>query len=121
MNLGGGIGFWIRDNIEFEHINSPFIAKQIETATIKLPKLNSIIINVYRPFGDVNKFIADLTTHIKCLRKDYARYNICVAGDFNINLLTDTEESRSLIETFTLEGFIQTVTLPTRIMGQQRH
>ena len=115
MNIGGGIGFWVRDNIEYELIYSPFIQKQIESATIKLPKHNLLIVNIYRPFGDVGLFLNEIADHIKSLRKDFARYNICGVGDFNINLLTDTPDSRSLIENFTLEGFIQSVTLPTRI------
>ena len=43
MNLGGGVGFWVRDNIEYKSLNSPFITKQTETATIMLPKLNMIL------------------------------------------------------------------------------
>ena len=97
MNIGGGIGFWVRDNIEYEQIYSPFIQKQIESATIKLPKHNLLIVNIYRPFGDVGLFLNEIADHIKSLRKDFARYNICVVGDFNINLLTDTLDSRSLI------------------------
>ena len=104
MNLGGGVGIWVRDSIEYQEMSSPFTSKQIESATIKLPKLNSIIINIYRPFGNTQTFITELYEHIKSVRKDYSRFNICVVGDFNINLLTDTIDSRSLIETMTLEG-----------------
>ena len=115
MNLGGGVGIWVRDNIEYQEMSSPFTSKQIESATIKLPKLNTIIMNIYRPFGNTQTFITELYEHIKSVRKDFSRFNICVVGDFNINLLTDSLDSRSLIETMTLEGFIQSVTLPTRI------
>ena len=114
MNLGG-VGIWVRDNLEYTEMSSPFTSKQIESATIKLPKLNTIIINIYRPFGNTHTFITELYEHIKSIRKDFSRYNICVVSDFNINLLTDSLESRSLLETMTLEGFIQSVTLPTRI------
>ena len=120
MNLGGGIGFWVRNNIEYDVVYSPFIQKQIETATIKLPKHNMLIVNIYRPFGDINLFLSETSKHIKSLRSDFPHYNICAVGDFNINLLSDTVDSRSLIEDFTLEGFIQTVTLPTRIQGSSK-
>ena len=49
MNAGGGVGNWIREDIDFEIIKSPFKDKTIETLTMLLPDLDIIIINAYRP------------------------------------------------------------------------
>ena len=60
MNLGGGVGIWISDKTDFEQINSPFVDKIIESITINLLSLKTIIINLYCPFGDKRECYAKL-------------------------------------------------------------
>ena len=36
MNSGGGVGIWVREDIDFETITSPYVEKTIETLTILL-------------------------------------------------------------------------------------
>ena len=50
MNLGGGVGIWISKKTDFERVNSPFVDKIIESITIHLITLKSIVINIYCPF-----------------------------------------------------------------------
>ena len=70
MNAGGGVGIWVKDDTDFEVIDSPFIEKLIETQTILLPDLNICIVNVYRPFGDKDMFTKKLAAHIEKVMED---------------------------------------------------
>ena len=57
MNSGGGVGVWVREDIDSETITSPFVENTIETLTILLPDLEIIIVIVYRPFKDRDAFM----------------------------------------------------------------
>ena len=114
MNLGGGVGAWIRADTDYEVIKSPFKAKEIETQTLLLPDLDMIVINVYRPFGDKDTFISTLMSHLDKLIKEYPSVNIMMMGDFNLNLSNRTEHTETFIEDTINRGFLQQVTLPTR-------
>jgi exonuclease III len=114
-NAGGGVGIWIRKDLDFEIIKSPFIEKEIETITVHIPTLDIILINVYRPFGNYDNFIAELSSHISDCRKTFSHSDIMVAGDFNVDLDKQDRISHDLIDTMSMSGFIQQVTLPTRI------
>ena len=115
MNQGGGVGIWISTNLDFKIMKSPFTAKQIETATIKIPDKKLLIINVYRPFGEIYSFIEELRDHIKQLREKNPFYQMAIVGDFNINLLSNDIFANALLDTLTFNGFIQLVSKPTRI------
>jgi exonuclease III len=114
-NAGGGVGMWIRKDLDFEVITSPFTEKEIETLTIHIPTLYILLINVYRPFGNYDNFIAELISHISDCKRKFTHSDILVAGDFNVNLEKQDRISNDLIDTMSLSGFIQQVTVPTRI------
>ena len=114
MNAGGGVGSWIRDDIDFEIIKSPFKDKTIETLTMLLPDLEVIIINAYRPFLDKNAFLDQIIAFIAELKDKYPKHDIICAGDFNVDLTKQSNYSETLIEQMISHGFIQQVTLPTR-------
>ena len=107
MNLGGGVAIWVSTKLDFEIIKSPYKAKQIETATIKIPSKKLFVLNVYRPFGDKHDFIKELGDYIDKLQTDEPLYQFIVTGDFNINLLDMDDISASLLDTFTFRGFLQ--------------
>ena len=115
MNAGGGVGIWVKDDTDFEVIDSPFIEKLIETQTILLPDLNICIVNVYRPFGDKDLFTKKLAAHIEQVMEDEKNMDFIIAGDFNIDLLQDNDSRDKLIDTTVQMGFMQQITLPTRV------
>ena len=51
MNLGGGIGLWIRSDLDYDVIRMTSIDRTCEMQGIFLNDKNISIINVYRPFG----------------------------------------------------------------------
>ena len=114
MNLGGGVGTWIRADTDYETIKSPFKAKEIESQTLLLPDLDLIIMNVYRPHGDKDTFQDTLMSHLDKLILDHPTLNIIMLGDFNIDLAKRTEHTESFIENTIHRGFLQQVTDFTR-------
>ena len=113
MNLGGGVGVWVSNGIDFDVIKSPFKPKVIETCTILVPTKRLIIMNVYRPFGDKDIFYDDINLHIKNLKVKYPGFHVIAVGDFNINLINPDDDGNWLLELFTNEGFHRSVTEPT--------
>ena len=98
MNAGGGVAIWVKDNIAFTEIKSPFIEKEIETIAITLPGFKLSIINVYRGFGNAEAAIAKLTDFVDSIKTGDDK---AIVGDFNIDLLTDpggVDEMRALPE-----------------------
>ena len=115
MNAGGGVGIWVTEGTDFEVIKSPFIEKLIETQPILLPDLQLCIINVYRPFGDKDLFLTKLSAHVEHLLQEEKDTDIIIVGDINIDLLSDNTHSEKLLDSTIHMGFLQQVTLPTRV------
>ena len=115
MNAGGGVGIWVTEGTDFEVIKSPFIEKLIETQTILLPDLQLCIVNVYRPFGDKEMFITKLSAHVEHLLQEEKDIDVMIVGDISIDLLSDSTYSEKLIGITIQMGFLQQVTLPTRV------
>jgi len=81
---GGGVLIYVKDNIEFEIVDSPYIEGIIETCSIKIK--DTCITSLYRPpSGNKQEFIDRLLEWIESTRLT----KILIAGDFNINALND--------------------------------
>ena len=115
MNLGGGVGIWIRDNQDYDNIKMISIDRVCEMQAVSLHDLNISIINVYRPFGDMCVFISTLESNILAAKQKYPSNDIILVGDFNVNLLKSSCNTDSLLETTLGLGLIQQVSLPTRV------
>jgi len=115
MNLGGGIGLWIRKSLDYEPIKVRSIDRQCEMQAINLPDLNITIVNLYRPFGDIHVFFTTLDENLDLLAKEFPTNELIVVGDFNIDVGRCSALTSSISQ-LTLEyDLIQQVTLPTRI------
>jgi hypothetical protein len=114
-NAGGGVGVWIRKDIDYAVISSPFTEKQIETIAIHLTHLQILVFNVYRPFGDCISFINELHAFISQVKIKFPHSDLIVMGDFNIDLSKQDRIAEDLIDTMCTAGFLQQVTIPTRI------
>ena len=115
MNAGGGVGMWLKNNTEYKILSSPFTEKQIETQTIHLLDLNLVIVNVYRPLGNCVEFITEFIAHISQVRETHPADDIIVVGDLNIDLSQSTNRSDDLVDSMVTLGFIQQITVPTRV------
>jgi len=84
---GGGVIIFVRDNIEYEKYESPIIDGVIETTAIKVK--NTVFMSLYRPpSGNKQIFNEKLIEWIESTRDK----NIYIAGDFNINYLSNDKQ-----------------------------
>jgi len=103
---GGGTAIYIRDNISFTVLESPFIDGTIETCAIKLQE--TIFVSLYRPpQGDKENFSEVMTQWIE----NNASKKTIVTGDFNLNYLGNDKQKLEQIEHTTgLEFKIKSIT-----------
>ncbi len=91
---GGGSLIFIRSNLIHEKFESPYIEGVIETSSIIVN--NTVIVSLYRPpSGNKNQFVQELTSWIETI----GNKNIFIAGDFNINYLSEEVSYFNAIET----------------------
>jgi hypothetical protein len=118
MNLGGGVAIWVSENMRYESLSSPVIDKTIETQTILIPSIGTLLLNCYCPFGDKGTFIQMFTKHIKDIMGKYPNHDLIVVGDFNMDLLTPGKHANELVDYMANNGLLQHITLPTRVENQ---
>ena len=126
QRIGGGIGLYIRENLEYSERNDLNVFNDIveclfiEVTIIfnNLPK-NIVIGVVYRPPGqDINQFIElfhDILHKIKTERK-----SCYLMGDWNLNLLNYETHSNTAnaIDMIYSYGFVPLIDRPTRITNE---
>ena len=129
-NCGGGVGFFISENLTFTRHDFPnsFVPGVFESIWIKLKIYRNeyrIIGNIYRPNSYPkasptlhNRYLMDILTHLS-RSKDLNKCKIHLMGDFNLdplkfNVHGPTEE---FIDAMYSSGLIPTITKPTRIQG----
>jgi hypothetical protein len=122
---GGGIGFYVRENLKFK-VNydlSPFYERILETLTIELfyDKAKYFLSSVYRPPGNhptlndkelFNSFMTSFEIHLNSLKN----YNSFILTDSNINLLTidKSKNSQDFLDMMLSNGFLNLITKATR-------
>lgn len=80
-----------------DYINQLSIERQVEMAAVKLYESDLAIISLYRPpLGDVNIFLEQIDLALNFLIGLSINY-IIVAGDYNINFLTSSNENQTLL------------------------
>jgi hypothetical protein len=116
---GGGLGYYIRDNIICEHLSLNLDCKDVlEGCALTVKKC--LILNFYRPpNGDLNKFLAHFSEILTDCKQRFTKYTICVMGDLNIDVSkagkhAGTDRYISLMES---ELFESKNFLPTRVAG----
>lgn len=116
-SLRGGVIIYIKSNYEFKKVEClDKISQELhcEIASIEIVTLNSIIINIYRsPNGDINIFFEILTKLFNRVIK--LKRNIYIYGDFNIDILGDSEAKKyfcNLVQSYNYNFLINGVTRP---------
>lgn len=89
----GGVGIFLKNNIEFEVIDlSAYFAElHCEVACVRLASNKLVIIGIYRsPAGNVNVFLENFESIIKKILSKNCSYKIIIGGDFNIEMANPT-------------------------------
>ena len=116
-NKGGGVGFFIRSDVQYQAITMNSIERTCELIGVTIPKHKLAIIGGYRsPSTDPLEFTDYLVDGIRTVKTRYPRYKILVGGDFNINI---AETTSSATENLTIKlqnlGFACMINQPTRV------
>jgi len=91
---GGGVIIFIKNNIEYKEIDSPFLEGVLETCSIKIQ--NTILMSLYRPpSGPKNECIDKILDWTDQQRN----CNILIAGDWHLNIRSN---ERTYFDTLSL-------------------
>ncbi len=87
-NKGGGVAFFVREDLTFTIIPVPFLEKTIEQICIELLNNNTIILNIYRPPNpdNIEPFFKTFSETIDNLRKQRPNHDLIIGGDLNLDL-----------------------------------
>ena len=114
---GGGVGFFINNNYDYQTINVTQ-SEHLEQACTYISNINSYILNIYRPpRGDIPTFITQLKETIKTIKTSARAKNsdLIIGGDININILDSTNNNTTLLQDLTEEELlIPQISKPTR-------
>ena len=127
-NCGGGVGFFVNKDLEFEVLEeeSIFVAGVYESLWVKvnMSKNHSRIIgNIYRPntapranFKQAVEIHSSILSSIGKNTK-YSKCSVEIVGDFNIDLLQfqQHEQTNDFLELSLSFGLLPMITKPTRI------
>ena len=131
-NAGGGVGLWVKNNIEYEILNqiSIFEPNFFESQFIKVitgKNKFTIVGNIYRPntgpMANLGRFIETLDELLTKINNDPELRkceDIQIMGDLNIDLLQYKTHSLTgqYVEMLFSHGHIPLITQPTRIFGR---
>jgi hypothetical protein len=130
---GGGVGFYIKDNIDFKTLNnlSPFLKKEFESITIEINVYGkkTILSNIYRsPTPSTNTPASSLfdlflnrldrlDSHLHNLSQINSPSFIFLDSNINLLKLPNNQTSQDYLETIHSNGFLQVISKATRIAG----
>jgi hypothetical protein len=128
VNKRGGVcilansGVSFRSRPDFEKFNLELV---FECCGIQIEyPLKMIILYLYRPPNlakyVMNLFFEKLNCVLKMCRKYYPKYNIVIAGDFNINILVKSKISDEFLECLGAHLLCCHIDEPTRISSRSR-
>jgi hypothetical protein len=118
---GGGVGIWIKNDIDYEEIKEKNEVGIHEANTVRLTKLNIMITNIYRPPGDQTKFFEYLEDNLtKKEETKKPREDVIITGDFNIDLSQHTRQANILLSTTLEHDLTQRVTTHTRVTDKTK-
>jgi hypothetical protein len=120
MAGGGGVGFYICDNLKYKVINelSTFIDNEFESLTVEIMfnRKKIILSNYYRPpQANNDSFLLNLNRHLGSLY--HHNVNTYVFSDTNINLLKlpNSNLAKEYLDVVHSNGFLQLISKATRI------
>lgn len=116
---GGGVAFYIRNNLEYKILDEMTISENfIETLTIKVihKYQTHIIMNIYRPPRQnlTPPFYENIEKLIQFKDRKFPKSSLEVIGDFNLNIY-DEKIRDKFYEIAITNGLLPIVTKPTRV------
>ena len=116
---GGGIGFWVNENLSWRELADLDSFKEgvYETKAIEIrfqPDTLWCVLNVYRPpHGDWEEFFQLFNQQVHQISQIYK--NFVIVGDFNLDLLKETQVKIRYENLYSTINLKQVIVEPTRI------
>lgn len=114
---GGGCAIYVKENIEYKEVdlNSFCTAGIFEVTGIILPKLNMIIVTLYRtPDSNLTQFLNILDSFLSFLNEKYNKSQVTISSDFNINIIQNKPEVQEFLNILRSYNMYWLNTEPTR-------
>lgn len=115
---GGGVCLMIKDNIDFierKDIVKFSVEYIIEFCAIEIPKLNIIIIGLYRADRHMDIFHEQMNKLLRKLNSKDKNKHIVIGGDFNVNMKVKNKQSQDLTNIMHSFNLKQLIRKPTRV------
>jgi len=114
-NAGGGVGVFLRQDIEYKEIDLTFIPHDFETQALNLINTQYILINTYKaPRVKTETYIRHFSDLIRATRSNFPNKTIIIGGDFNIDLLKTNKDTELFYKFCEEEQLHPTIEMPTR-------
>ena len=118
----GGACIFVSEKLDFEpakDIENKSIEGEIECSCILSKSKKIILLCIYRTnLGNLNVFLKSLEDILSYVQGKFKFYKIILCGDFNINLLENSQNRNQFIDLLLTFNLIQTIYQPTRVTKQ---
>ena len=117
---GGGVGFWIKENLNHTMLPSKFEEGILETIALTtiINKQKIQLYNIYRPPSTKDDLLLEYLAQI-CTEARPENGKLIICGDLNLDLL-DKNRGTSLITHMLGLGLVNQIHVPTRITPKSR-
>ena len=114
-SLGGGVGFYIRNDIDIVNYDSILLEKIFESQllTIKINNNHFTILNNYIGHKDKKISLEKFKTFLN--KAKLTKYPIIACGDYNINLLQDNQLTKDFQDILLDYAILPNINIPTRV------
>jgi hypothetical protein len=121
---GGGVAIYSKEGVEGKEITHPDLKNLYEekvfefcATEISVTKHKILVCGFYRSpkIQYYNTFLDKLDKLVATLYKINKMYNIIIAGDFNTNILDNTQQTKQFINTISSQGMRYLINTPTRV------
>ena len=116
VKTGGGVGIYVRENMDVKLVKSPFLESRLETLSIDVQINKHRIIRIINVYIPPNVKLHEARSNLDLL--PFKKSNCHIIGDFNLN--QNNPKNLELAKDFTALGFRATIDQPTRIVETVR-
>ena len=120
----GGSAIFAQDGYdaeEVEELQQKSIEGHLECSSVCSRSQKLLVLCIYRPpLGELDLFFNTLTDILNICYNKFFRFKMVLCGDFNINLLDNNSNTKSLLNILTSFNFSQKIFDPTRIANNSK-
>lgn len=119
----GGVAIYVRNNLKYRavcEIDRLAVEFDCEMAAIEIPQYHVIVVGIYHSPPPNGNYIQFLNTMYDVLNFNKRDLFTIIAGDFNVNFLTNSRECSSLVDLFSSFNLKCLINCPTRVCNNSQ-